>query len=123
MRRVMMVLAVAVFAGGAAVPALAAEMTVTGELVEHACYTKRGPENGSGADHAACAKDCAMKGMAVAIVTDSGEIYMLAGSVTADNNAALTAHMSHTVEVTGEVTEAGGVKTITAAAVKHISAD
>ena len=44
MRRfVLMLAAIAVIA---AAPALAAEMTVTGELVDHACYTNRGAENG-----------------------------------------------------------------------------
>ena len=121
MRRLILVLtAMAVVA---AAPALAAEMTVTGELVDHACYTKRGAADGSGSGHAACAKDCAMKGMPVALVTADGEIYMVAGGVTADNNASLANHMSHTVEITGDVTESGGVKTITTDAVKHISAD
>ena len=122
MRRLMLVLTVMAFVGGA-LPALAAEMTITGELVDHACYTKRGAEDGSGSGHAACAKDCAMKGMPVALVTADGEIYMVAGGVAADNNAALTNHMSHTVEITGDVMESGGVKTITTDAVKHISAN
>ena len=122
MRRLMLVLTVMAFVGGA-LPALAAEMTITGELVDHACYTKRGAEDGSGSGHAACAKDCAMKGMPVALVTADGEIYMVAGGVAADNNAALANHMSHTVEITGDVMESGGVKTITTDAVKHISAN
>ena len=120
MRRLILVLAVMAVA---AAPAAAAEMTVTGELVDHACYTKRGAEDGSGSGHAACAKKCAMGGQPVALVTADGEIYMLAGGVTADNNAALANHMSHTVEITGDVTESGGVKTITTDAVKHISAN
>ncbi len=123
MRRFALVVMAAAFVGSTALTGLAAEMTVTGELVDHACYTKRGAENGSGAGHAQCAKDCAMKGMPVALVTSGGDVYMLAGAVTADNNAALAPHMSHTVEVTGEVTEAGGVKTITTDAVKHVSAN
>ncbi len=123
MRRLVLMVTAIAFLGIAAVPALAAEMTVTGELVDHACYTKRGAENGSGSGHAQCAKDCAMKGMPVALVTASGDVYMVAGSVTTDNNAALVPHMSHTVEVMGEVSEAGGVKTITTDAIKHISAN
>ena len=123
MRRLVFMVTAIAFLGIAAVPALAAEMTVTGELVDHACYTKRGAENGSGSGHAQCAKDCAMKGMPVALVTASGDVYMVAGSVTTDNNAALVPHMSHTVEVMGEVSEAGGVKTITTDAIKHISAN
>jgi len=123
MRRLVFMVTAIAFLGIAAVPALAAEMTVTGELVDHACYTKRGAEDGSGSGHAQCAKDCAMKGMPVALVTANGDVYMVAGSVTTDNNAALAPHMSHTVEIMGEVSEAGGVKTITTAAIKHISAN
>ena len=120
MRRfVLMLAALAVVAGA---PTMAAEMTVTGELVDHACYTNRGPEDGAGAAHASCAQACAQKGQAVALVTESGDVYMLAGAVISDSNAALVPHMSHTVELTGDVSEADGVKTITTGAVKHVSA-
>ena len=119
MRRFALILAA--LAVVASAPALAAEMTVTGELVDHACYTGRGAEDGSGAGHAACAKACAQKGQPAALVTDAGDVYMLAGSVTDDSNAALVNHMAHIVEVTGDVTEAGGVKTITTSAIKHVS--
>jgi len=122
MRRLALIVMALALVGSAAGIALAAEMTVTGELVDHACYTKRGAEDGSGSGHAQCAKDCAMKGMPVALVTAGGDVYMLAGGVTSDNNAALVPHMSHTVEVTGDVSESGSVKTITADAIKHISA-
>jgi hypothetical protein len=122
MRRLALIVMALALVGSAAGIALAAEMTVTGELVDHACYTKRGAEDGSGSGHAQCAKDCAMKGMPVALVTAGGDVYMLSGGVTADNNAALVPHMSHTVEVTGDVSESGSVKTITADAIKHISA-
>ncbi len=122
MRRLALIVMALALVGSAAGIALAAEMTVTGELVDHACYTKRGAEDGSGSGHAQCAKDCAMKGMPVALVTSGGDVYMLSGGVTADNNAALVPHMSHTVEVTGDVSESGSVKTITADAIKHISA-
>ena len=123
MRRLVLMVAAIAFVGIAAVPALADEMTITGELIDHTCYTKRGAEDGSGSGHAQCAKDCAMKGMPVALVTAGGDVYMLAGSVTSDNNAALVPHMSHTVELTGDVSESDGVKTITTDAVKHISAN
>ena len=44
-----------------------------------------------------------------------------AGTFGADS--AVVPHMSHTVEVTGEVTEADGVKTVTTDAVKHVAAN
>ncbi len=105
-----------------ATPALGSEVTVTGELVDHICFTRSGHDGGAGPDHAACAKSCAGNGQPVALVTDSGDIYRLAGTVAADNNAALVPHMSHTVEVTGELGEVDGIPTITADAVTHISA-
>lgn len=123
MQRLALMVATIAFVGIMAVPAVADEMTITGELVDHTCYTNRGAENGSGSGHAQCAKDCAMKGMPVALVTDGGDVYILAGSVTSDNNAALVPHMSHTVELTGDISESGGTKTITTDAVKHISAN
>ena len=105
-----------------AVPALADEMTLTGELVDHACFM-RSPEDGTGSSHTACAESCARSGQPVALVTEKGDVYMLAGQVAADNNAALVPHMSHTVEATGEITEADGVKTLTTDAVEHVSAN
>ena len=105
-----------------AVPALASEITVTGELVDHVCFASRGADDGAGHDHAACAKSCASNGQPVALVTENGDVYKLAGTVTDDNNAALVPHMSHTVEVTGELGEVDGIPTITTEAVKHVSA-
>ena len=123
MRRFVLISAVIAFVSGAVGSALGAEMTLTGELVDHACFVNHGPENGSGSSHVACAKHCAMTGMTVALVTAAGDVYVVAGRVTADNNASLLPHMSHMVEVTGEVSEASDVKTITTTAIKHISAN
>ena len=120
MRRFVVVLTAVVLVN--AVPALASEVTVTGELVDHVCFARSGADDGAGPDHATCAKSCASNGQPVALVTESGDVYILAGTVTADNNAALVPHMSHTVEVTGELGEVDGIPTITAAAVKHVSA-
>ena len=50
MRRLILMVTAIAFA--AAVPALAAEMTVTGELVDNDCFSMRGAENGSGGGHA-----------------------------------------------------------------------
>ena len=120
MRRVLVVLIAVVLVN--TVPALASEVTVTGELVDHVCFSRSGVDGGAGPDHAACAQSCASNGQPVALVTDSGDVYRLAGTVTDDNNAALVPHMSHTVEVTGELGEVDGIPTITADAVTHVSA-
>ena len=121
MRRILpMVMALAIVG---TVPVLGAEMTVTGELVDHACFVRSGPEGGAGESHEACAVACAQTGQPVALVTENGDVYLLAGQVTVDTNADLVPHMSHTVEVTGEVTDSDGVKTITTDAVKPIAAN
>ena len=115
-------LAVAVVLGWAIV-ATAAPATVTGVLVDKACYTKDKANTSN--DHkgmgATCAQDCAKKGNPVALVTDKGEVYDVTGDLAANKNEKLVAHMSHTVTLTGEVTDAGGKKAIAATALKMVS--
>jgi len=115
-------LAVAVVLGWAIV-ATAAPATVTGVLVDKACYTKDKANTSN--DHkgmgATCAQDCAKKGSPVALVTDKGEVYDVTGDLAANKNEKLVAHMSHTVTLTGEVTDAGGKKAIAATALKMVS--
>ena len=76
--------------------AMAAPVTVTGVLVDRACYTK--DKANTKMEHAGmgatCAADCAKKGQPVALVTSTGEVYT----------------------VTGEVTDVKGVKSISVAA-------
>jgi hypothetical protein len=109
-------LAAIVFCSG--VYAIAAPTTVTGVLVDKGCYTKdkantTNEHKGMGAT---CAQDCAKKGNQVALVTSTGDVYEVKGEVAADMNAKLVPHMSHTMALTGEVTDVKGVKTITVAA-------
>jgi hypothetical protein len=101
----------------AATWSFAAEATLTGELVDVVCYTKDKVKN-VGVVHQDCATQCAMKGQPLAVVTDSGELYTIAGDLTHDNNAMLAPHMSHRVVVSGEVSEKDGHKIITATNVK-----
>ena len=98
--------------------AMAAPTTVTGVLVDKACYTKdkantTNEHKGMGTT---CAQDCAKKGQPVALVTSTGEVYTVTGEVAADNNAKLVPHMAHTMALTGEVTDVKGVKSISVAA-------
>jgi hypothetical protein len=68
-----------------------------------------------------CAQDCAKKGSPVALVTTDGKVYMVTGDVAANSNAKLVPHMSHVMELTGDVTESGGKTTIAATDLKMIS--
>jgi hypothetical protein len=100
-----------------AVPAPAAEVSLTGELVDQACYLKDKKTN-TGVSHQDCATRCAMKGDQVALVTDKGEVYAVTGELASDNNALLALHMSHRVVLTGEVIDKDGKKTIAATSLK-----
>jgi NAD(P)-dependent dehydrogenase (short-subunit alcohol dehydrogenase family) len=115
------VVAVLVLSSGA--PLLAAE--VTGVLVDLACYTKdkANTTNAHKGMGETCAQACAKKGAPVALVTEKGEVYeiMTMGGLAGENNAKLVPHMSHTVTLTGDVTDAKGKKTIHATALKMVS--
>ena len=115
-----------VFAAGllvlGGVMASAAPATVTGVLVDKACYTKdkantTNEHKGMGAT---CAQDCAKKGNQVALVTEKGDVYDVTGDLAADKNAKLVPHMSHTVTLTGEVSDMGGKKSIAATELKMV---
>jgi hypothetical protein len=101
-------------------PAFAAVETVTGKLVDQACYAKDA-KNGDAA-HLACMQKCAKEGLAVALVTSDGKVYTVQGGLAAENNAKLVPHMSHTVSLTGDVTAKDGKSFITADALKMVSA-
>ena len=100
-------------------PAFAKTETVKGELVDQACYMKDKVKN-VGAAHQECAQTCAKKGQPVALVTDDGKIYEVTGDLAANMNAKLAPHMSHTVELTGDVSEKDGKMTIAASDLKMI---
>jgi hypothetical protein len=88
-----------------AVPALAAD--VTGILVDTACYNfnKANTTMAHKGMTDTCAADCAKKGNKLAVVTKDGEMYEITGTLTADNNAKLVAHMTHNIVLTGKVTK------------------
>ena len=115
------VVAAMVLAGG--VIAIAAPTTVTGVLVDRACYTKNkaNTTNEHQGMSATCAQDCAKKGQPVALVTEKGVVYAVTGDLAAEMNAKLVPHMSHTVTLTGEVTDAAGKQSIAATALKMVS--
>jgi hypothetical protein len=122
MRTGMVFVVGALLFGMAAAPAFAETKTVRGTLVDLACYSKdkANTTNAHKGMGDTCAQDCAKKGMPAAIVTSDGQVYQLTGGLAANNNAKLVPHMSHTVEVTGDVTTKDGKMTIAANDVKMI---
>ena len=123
MQRVFAGLTAAAFIVVLGAPAFAAVETVKGQVVDQSCYTK--DKSNTGLAHKGmpddCAAMCAKKGMPVALVTAEGKVYVIAGDLAANNNAKLVAHMSHTVEVTGDVMTKDGKMTIASTALKMIS--
>jgi hypothetical protein len=59
----------------AVTPARAAE-TVTGEVVDLACYMPH-PQTSQGAAHRKCAETCVKKGLPMGLLTDSKQVYLL----------------------------------------------
>jgi hypothetical protein len=102
-----------------AAPLGAADTVLKGELVDSHCYMK--DKKNAGAGHRECGMTCAKKGTPVALVTSDGAVYWVTGDLAKDNNAQLVPHISHTVELTGEVTEQDGKKSIAAKSLKMAS--
>jgi hypothetical protein len=126
MRNFLVGLSVAAFVLAIGAPAFARDMTVKGQIVDESCY-KMDASN-TGVDHKMpkgdtkdCAIGCAKAGRPMAILTSDGKVYELTGGLAADKNAKIIAHISHTVEVTGDVTEKDGKMMIAADNLKMIS--
>ena len=52
----------------------AVKVTMTGEIVDMACYSAH---DGKGAKHATCAKECALGGAPIGLLTEDGKVYLL----------------------------------------------
>lgn len=114
MRRVMAGLFAATFVIALGAPAFAKTATVKGQLVDQECYLMEKKVD----TDSACAVQCAKSGKPVALLTADGAVYEVTGGLAANKNAKLTAHMLHTVEITGEVSETNGKLSIAADALK-----
>ena len=89
----------------ASIAQVGTEITVTGEVLDMACYIA---DNLSGPGHAECAKACIRKGLPVGIkCQDSGRVYLLVGSNNS-LNAQLADYAAKTVTVKGKVRSRDG---------------
>jgi hypothetical protein len=121
MRKVFAAAVAAAFVLALGAPAFASEMTVKGQIVDQTCYLKDKANTGNDhGDMKDCATICAKKGAPLAILTDDGKLYTITGGLAADKNAKLIAHVSHTVEITGDVSEKDGKMSIAADNLKMI---
>jgi hypothetical protein len=126
MRKMFIGMTVAAFLVAAGAPAFAKEETVKGKVVDMSCYNA--DKSNTGVDHKMpkgdtkdCALGCAKAGQPMALLTSDGKVYEIAGGLAADKNAKLIAHISHTVEVTGDVMDHGGKMMISADSLKMVS--
>ena len=96
--------------------------TVTGKLVDIACYSmdKELTENYHQGRGLICAQACAREGFPVGLLTDS-KVYVVGGDLAANLNAKLVPHMSHTVTITGTISESDGTTVLTANALTMVS--
>src|SRR5947207_15579676 len=112
MRQFLAPLAAAALVLTVSAPTWAKTMTVKGRVVDEGCSLRemgqKGADHEKSADMDECAVDCAKRGEPVALLTEDGKVYRIAGGLAANNNAKLIAHMNHTVEITGEVSEKDG---------------
>jgi type 1 fimbria pilin len=116
MRKMLAIAAGAAFVASLSAPIFAADMTVKGEVVDVACSQSKG-DGGKGDAHAACAMSCAKRGQPVGILTDNA-VYVVTGDYAANNNAKLLDFVAKKVEVTGEVSEKDGQKSIAVKSIK-----
>jgi hypothetical protein len=89
---------------------------LAGTLVDSACYLRAGKAAISG-DHAKCAITCAQRGGRLALVTATGDVYMVVGAYTQSNNAGLIQLVNRPIVLTGVVgirsPDSGAVPTLT----------
>jgi hypothetical protein len=77
-------------------------ITITGVVVDSACYLSMG-KKAMDPDHLKCAIVCAQKSQRLALVTQSGDVYMIVGDYAANANAKLIPLLNTVVAVTGTV--------------------
>jgi hypothetical protein len=95
----------------------AAMMTVKGKVVDEGCSMKT-MDNKSAKEMDDCALMCAKAGEPLALLTADGKVYRIGGGLAANKNAKLIAHLGHTVEITGDVSDKDGKVVIAADALK-----
>ncbi len=84
--------------------------TVTGQVIDLACYTSTGAH---GASHAKCAMACAKAGGALGILTSDGNVLVSIGPKPgADPNKLILPYVEKNVTVTGTVFAGHGLSTI-----------
>ena len=81
------------------------EVTVTGEVLDMACYLDHGAH---GSKHADCARKCISSGLPVGLKGTDGKTYLLIGEHMPANEE-LAKHAAETITVRGKLAERDGI--------------
>lgn len=93
------------------------QVSVTGEVIDTACYMKMGAK---GASHAECAEECAKAGVPLAILQDGTNqvIWVVSSQRAHSANDDLMPYVAKKATVTGHYVERGGSKVLVMDSVK-----
>ena len=84
-------------------------ITLIGTVVDTGCYMVH---DGIGADHAECATECARKGIPLAILDETGKVYLPLGVDHENPNTRLMPFVEKKVKVIGTQVDRGGLSGI-----------
>lgn len=84
-------------------------ITLVGTVVDTGCYLVH---DGIGADHEECARECAKKGISLAILDGEGRVYLPLGVDHSNPNMQLMPFIEKRVKITGTLVERGGLSGI-----------
>ncbi len=95
------------------------KVTVTGEVIDSACYIKMGAK---GEGHRDCAQKCADAGIPLALLEDgTNKVVWVAAKADAESpNKQLREFAARKVKVTGEYAERGGAKILVVESVQAV---
>lgn len=101
----------------------AANESVTGLLVDLACYgqNKANIGNAHKGKGYICGQACAREGFPVGVLANDGKVYQIAGDLAANHNSKLVPHIAETVTITGDISEKAGITVITANDLKVVN--
>ena len=93
-------------------------VTVTGEVLDMACYIGKGAK---GPDHAGCAKACVKGGQPMGLLSDDGTVYLLYASHENGDAFDQTKELAGTkVEIEGAGVDRSGIKGVEVHKVKAL---
>ncbi len=118
MRRIVPAVALSFLLCMVAGASFAADVTLTGEVLDLACYIGHGAK---GSEHAGCAVKCAEMGQPIGLAASDGKVYILLADH-ADSSAFTKAKSmaGKKVEIKGVVAAKDGMNALTVHAVKSV---